>query len=361
MNAKELIAALIPHFTGNNDQNIFVPKIEVIKDNILKNGRSVWALRHRGVDTELHLDAAPHIYREMMVQYNAVRSGLRNLGHDPESFGLTETFLFDEAIDKVLDSARKSCKDAEGVNEYWGICERLQRMLQQLSSFGISPESNKYVATEQLIKEIQEIPMTVVREYVVLVSESLELRQKIAAGDFTRKMEDRLVGISVYIYRNEEQMMAFVRRLSEIDRLRLIGGNSLYEFHLAVLAAGKRYETKADKERREQAEEAVKKMEIQRLEEERLAEEERELWRKVAKVECQHRYGHDNAVLSIDYNPDGHFYAGQDETEWLVWPDHNTGDPGVSAPKNDARCLCHWHRLSDGRYIPRKYSNTQAA
>lgn len=334
--------------------------ITELREEIYQNSSKIWVARHRGDATQLHMNAPSRIYREMLIPYQAVCVGLRNAGLDPLAAGLTDTFLFDPVLTNKIAALQAAFAGRNDTYSFSSEKIRVCALIQTLREIGFDTDSPSVKALETLLADITAAEMKPVYEYVKLVDESLLLRAQIEVGQMTRKMEERLVAISSYIYRSENEMMTFIHRLPSEVRAKLIGGNSMSEFAQRVKKARQRYETTAKREQREKAEAEQKRLAAEQAERERLEKEELELWRKVAKVECRHRYGHDNAVLSNDYNPDGHFYAGQEETEWLVYPDGQ--DPGVSAVKLGSHCLCHFHKLEEGRFIPRNYTQqTKAA
>jgi hypothetical protein len=174
----------------------------------------------------------------------------------------------------------------------------------------------------------------VTQQFVELVEESLSLRRLAEQDKLTIASERRLIGVVAFIRRNKVQLVAALSALPVVDRQVLMGDQSVYSFRKKVDAASGHYKTLAEK----------------------AAETGLELWRQVAKVECLHRYGHDSVVLSNDYNPDYHFYAGENQTEWVIYPD-DVGDPGVSSVKPGEYCLCH-HLMLDGLYIARTYTTS---
>lgn len=370
MNAKQITAAILRNIAQTNptalspkaleasaDSSLYTPKMEVLLDNIIANSHAVWVTRTRRPAGELTLLSQPvHVYREMMVPFTAVCHGLRNQGQDPASLGLPEDFIFAKAVDDFL-----AAEVREEITVDIEMTERsLAEMAVRLKQIGLSNESDSVTKIKAAIESCREKKMKPLREFVALVGESMDLRKAIAETNFSVKQEDRLVAIATYLRRTYEQYCRDIALLEEAEFKELLKGQDFFQFRATVEEAKRFYETTRKRHEREKvAHEAAEKRKQE--EEERQRDAERlETWRKVAKVECRHRYGHENAVLSNDYDPDGHFYAGEEETEWLVWPDHNTGDPGVSAVKHGAHCLCHWHKL-DGMYIKRQYSQPQTA
>ena len=72
--------------------------------------------------------------------------------------------------------------------------------------------------------------------------------------------------------------------------------------------------------------------------------------RERAVEECKARYGHTNACLVDVDILDGHFYAGQEETRWVVHPQDDDG-VGVSEAVPGSYCLCCFVKQADGSYM----------
>ena len=354
MNAKEITAAIIRNLTGTREANESItPPLYDLKNRIYLNSLEIYLMRTRS--DSLRLDAPAHVYREMFVPYNAVRAGLKKQGFDPETIGLTDIWLFSGVIDTLIQNAEGVLEDnavrfANDPQMYARSGVELGRALDKLKEIGFSAEVTEIQKLITLREKVAAKEHAPLYEYVALVNESLELRALAEKGQISSRQEDRLEAISTYIYRNHKALAHQLRELSSTElREKIIGGHSWYEFQKKVDAAMKRYETSTKKAKRE-AKEAV----------ERAVEEEREKWRTVAKTECQHRYGHENYAANSDWNGDGHFYSGPDQMEWGIPPDD--GDHGLLVLKSgEQRCLCHWHKLSDDRFIPRKYSTPQVA
>jgi hypothetical protein len=351
MNAKVLVTDLAAAINACNtthvsDLNEAKRKISVLRYNVYMNSQRIWLQRTHGASESIHLQAPVHIYREMLVPFNAVRSGLKKLGIDPDAIGLAEGYLFDDLIERRLTNARENLEHGRDVTD-----DKLQlkQMAAKLKEIGYGDEMKELREIHELLSNLEAAALKPVVEYVALVNESLELRKLAEVGTINGKQEQRLMGVSSYIHRNQNEMIAKLSILDTEKRSSIIGGHSMYEFRKKVTAASKRYATLAEKAAQEQAAANF-----------RAEEEERELWRSVAKVECQHRYGHENYAVNSDWNGDGHFYSGPDQMEWGIPPDD--GDHGLLVLQSgEQHCLCHWHKLSDDRFIPRKYSADQAA
>ena len=165
MNAKELTAAIIRNLAKTVDcssaatavlENITDPALNTPSmDHLLYlvylNSQKIWLQRTHNVSESIHLNAPPHVYREMFVPFNAVRAGLKKHGFDPDSIGLTECYLLQGAIDDATYRARQK---VEGWDvKYTASLARhdLDRLLATLKDIGISDTAPEVLKIKELL------------------------------------------------------------------------------------------------------------------------------------------------------------------------------------------------------------------
>jgi hypothetical protein len=347
---------------ATEDRDHLQSDLATLRSEVLQHSLKIWNLRMLGKGATgtipLHLSAQPHIYREMMVPYNALRHALKKGGLNPDDVGLTEGFLFQEALRKVTTPIRQQLDvKRERVEDLTALI--LEQSLNALRHAGVSKESPEVTSLLELQREWMAFVRAPLAQYVELVKESLELRELVAGDLISQKQEERLAAIASYLHQNEREMVQRIRNLEEEGRVAVLGELKLYDFTQMVHTARQRYQTRrqiATNRKREEEEVAKQKLLDEHV---RAAAQELELWRKIAIVECKNRYDHENIAMNNDYDPDGHFYAGPEEMQWLVEPDEF--DPGVLGKVPGAHCLCHFHLIEGDRYVPRQYSKDGTA